>query len=78
MDVKVSLNVVEIILALIVLALILTQSRGSAFSGSFNSDNSSTYRSRRGLEAFVFRLTIAMSTIFLLVSLIAAIVERSV
>ncbi len=77
MDLKTSLNVVEIILAIIVLALILTQSRGSAFSGSFNSDNSSSYRSRRGLEAFVFRLTIAMSAIFLLVSLIAAIYERS-
>ncbi len=77
MDVKVPLAIVQIILALIVLTLVLTQSRGSAFSGSFNSDAGSTYRSRRGLEAFVFRLTIAMGVVFLAVSLLAAIVERA-
>lgn len=77
MDLKSSFAFVQIIVALIVLVLILTQSRGSAFSGSFNSDAGSTYRSRRGLEAFVFRLTIAMSALFLLISLIASLIERS-
>lgn len=72
-----SLATVQIILAAIVILLILTQSRGSAFSGQFNSDPSATYRSRRGLELFIFRLTIAMSIAFVVVSLVAAVVDRT-
>ncbi len=70
------LSIVQIIIDVILLLQVLTQSKGSAFSGSFSSDAGATYRSRRGLEAFVFRLTIAMGVAFVVVSLIAAVVRQ--
>ncbi len=75
MNFNVSFDIVMIILGISLITLILTQSRSSAFSGGFGSDAGSVYRSRRGLELIIFRLTIGLAAAFLLIVLIYAIIS---
>ncbi len=64
------LIIVQIIVALAVSSLILLQAKGTGLGRAFGQ---STYHSKRGVEFIVFRLTIALATIFVLVSLISQI-----
>ncbi len=64
------LNVVQIILAVVLILLVLFQAKGSGFSGAFFSD-SSAYRSRRGVERTLFNFTIALAVIFVLISIVS-------
>lgn len=62
------LNIVEIILSIVLIGVILLQTRGSGFSATFSSD-SSIYRSRRGVEKTLFNFTIGLAIVFVLVSI---------
>ena len=62
------LNIVEIILSIVLIFVILLQTRGSGFSATFSSD-SSIYRSRRGVEKTLFNFTIGLAVVFILVSI---------
>jgi preprotein translocase subunit SecG len=66
--VAVYLNIVEIILSVVLIFVILLQTRGSGFSATFSSD-SSIYRSRRGVEKTLFNFTIGLAVVFVLVSI---------
>ena len=66
------LNIVQIIISLILVAVILLQSKGSSFSGAFSGD-SSVFSSRRGLEKTLFQVTLVLAVVFVLVSIISAI-----
>ncbi len=65
-----SLNVVQIILSVVLILLVLLQSKGSGFSATFASD-SSVYRSRRGVEKTLFNFTVVLAVAFVLVSVIS-------
>lgn len=77
MNFNIPLDIVQIILAVALTVLILLQSRSSAFSAGFSSDAGSVYRSRRGLELLLFRLTIITAGVFLLVVLINAFTSQN-
>ena len=62
---SVVLTVVEVVSALITMMAVLLQHRGTGIGGAFGGEDLS-YRSRRGIERFLFRLTIVMGTIFLI------------
>jgi preprotein translocase subunit SecG len=64
------LNIVEIVVSIVLILVILLQTRGSGFSATFSSD-SSIYRSRRGVERTVFNFTIVLAVIFILVSILS-------
>lgn len=66
-----ALNVIQIVLSIVLILLILVQSKGQGFSGTFSSD-SAIFRTRRGLEKTVFQLTIAIALIFLFISILSA------
>lgn len=66
------LNIAEIIVSIVLILVLLVQSRGAGFNGTFNSD-SSVYRSRRGVEKTLYQLTIALAIIFALVSILSVI-----
>jgi protein translocase SecG subunit len=60
----------QIILSVLLVAAILLQQRGSSLGGAFGGDNfSATFNQRRGAELFLFRLTIALSVLFVLTSI---------
>lgn len=58
------INIIQIILALLLIAVILLQNRGSGLGATFGGD-SNVYRTRRSMEKFLFYATIIISTIFL-------------
>jgi preprotein translocase subunit SecG len=64
------LNIVEIVVSIVLILVILLQTRGSGFSATFSSD-SSIYRSRRGVERTVFNFTIVLAVIFIVVSILS-------
>ena len=70
-----ALDVVQIAVSILLILVILTQSKGSGFSGAFGGDSGSIYRTRRGVEKTLFQFTIGISIVFLFLSIVASIVE---
>jgi preprotein translocase subunit SecG len=68
-----ALYIVEIIVSIVLVIIILLQAKGSGFSGVFGGETSQIYRTRRGLERRLFQFTIAMSAVFILLSLVTSI-----
>ena len=66
------LNIVQIIISIIVIAVVLLQARGSGFSATFSSDTS-IYRTRRGVERTLFNVTIALAVLFVGISILSVI-----
>ena len=65
--------VAEIIVALTLILIIMFQARGAGgLGGIFGGSESSGYRTRRGIEQLLFRFTIILAVIFVLISAISA------
>lgn len=65
------INIVQIIVSVTLIVILLVQMKGEGLSGAFGSDSPVAHQ-RRGLEATLYNLTIALSAIFLLLSLASA------
>lgn len=63
------ITVAQMILAIALIASILLQQRGTGLGGAFGGEVTA-YRSRRGIERTLFRLTIVLAVLFVLFSLI--------
>lgn len=61
-------QIVQILVALVLIGAVLLQTRGSGFSG-FGSSDSSIYRTRRGFERTLFQFTIVLAVFWVLVSI---------
>ena len=59
-----SLNIVMIIGSVLLIALILMQTKGSSFTGAFGSDAGSINRTRRGVEKTLFQFTIGTAAVY--------------
>jgi len=57
------INIIQIVLAALLIVSILLQQRGTSLGGAFGGD-SSIYRSRRGAEKFLFISTIVLAVLF--------------
>jgi preprotein translocase subunit SecG len=64
------INISMIIISLLVIGIILIQVRGQG-GGLFGAAGTS-YRTRRGVELLMFRLTIVLVIIFILLAIISA------
>ena len=65
-------QVAQIIIALVLIVIILLQTKGSSFSGAMGGDSGSIYHSRRGLEKTLFQLTIGLAIVFVAVAVFTA------
>jgi preprotein translocase subunit SecG len=67
------LSVIEIILAVVLTVLVLMQTKGSDLGGFLggSGDSSGSFRTRRGVEATMHRLTIVVSVLFFVNTIIA-------
>ena len=65
------LLVAQMVIAISVGTAILLQARGTGLSSTFGGE-STAYRSRRGLERTLFRLTIVLIVVFVIISLVGA------
>ncbi|RLC71321.1 MAG: preprotein translocase subunit SecG [Chloroflexi bacterium] len=64
------LNIAQIILAVVVIVAILLQVRGGGLGGIFGTQTG-MYRTKRGIERTLFRFTIILIVIFIIVSIFA-------
>lgn len=58
------LNIIQLITAILLIAAILMQSRGTGLGAAFGGEGN-VYRTKRGLEKTLFRGTIVLAVIFL-------------
>ena len=65
-----AINIVMIFISLLLIAVILMQVRGQG-TALFGAAESS-FRTRRGIELALFRFTIALVAIFIIISIISA------
>ena len=71
---EVYLNIIQIIVSVVLIFVVLLQTRGGGFSATFSSD-SSIYRSRRGVEKTLFNFTIGVAVLFVLVSIVSVLAQ---
>lgn len=72
---QIALNIVEIIISIVLVVVIILQSKGSGFGGIFGGrDVLSPLHTRRGLEKVLFQFTIGLVVAFVVVSLINSLV----
>ncbi|NJN98247.1 MAG: preprotein translocase subunit SecG [Anaerolineales bacterium] len=64
----VSIQVIQIIISVAIIALVLLQTKGSGLGGIFGGDGG-VYRTRRGIEKTLFQATIGLTVIFFIISL---------
>ncbi len=64
------LNIAQIILAIVLVVVFLLQVRGGGLGGIFG-QQTGMYRTKRGLERTMFRFTIALVVIFVIISIFA-------
>ncbi len=67
MNIK-SIQIIQIVIAVLLMLAILLQNRGVGLSGIFGGSGN-IYRTKRGLEKKLFFLTIALAVLFFAVSL---------
>lgn len=65
------LQIAQILIAIAVGASILLQARGTGLSSTFGGE-STAYRSRRGLERTLFRLTLVLVAVYVVISIVGA------
>jgi preprotein translocase subunit SecG len=65
------LQVAQIIIALMVIVVVLAQVRGGGLGGIFGGSGESAFRSRRGIERTLFRFTIVLVIIFIILSILS-------
>jgi preprotein translocase subunit SecG len=64
---------IEIFIAVVLIAILVLQARGGGVGGIFGGwGSSSPYRTRRGLERTLFRLTIVMAVLFVIIAMLCA------
>ena len=65
------LQIAQIVIAIAVASSILLQARGTGLSSTFGGE-STAYRSRRGLERTLFRLTVVLIAVYVVISILGA------
>lgn len=63
------LTIMEYVVSVLIIASVLLQHRGSGLGGAFASSGNA-YRSKRGVEKFLFNATIAFAVVLVVVTLI--------
>lgn len=71
---KDGLLVVQIVIALMLSGAILLQTRGTGLGTAFGGSNEQ-YRSKRGIEKLLFRMTFVLLSLFLITSVINLLVR---
>ena len=69
------INIVQIILSLTLIVILLLQMKGEGLSGAFGSDSPVAHQ-RRGLEATLYNITVALAAIFMVLSIASALAPR--
>jgi preprotein translocase subunit SecG len=69
-----AIRLVMIVVSMVLILVILMQTKGSSFSGAFGGDTSSIYKTRRGLEKTLYQFTIGVGVFFVVLAIVCSIV----
>ena len=69
-----ALNIAMIIVSVVLMVLILLQSKGSSFSGAFGGDAGSINRTRRGVEKTLFQFTIGTAGVYVVLAIASSLI----
>jgi preprotein translocase subunit SecG len=67
-----AINIAMIVISVVMIVLILLQSKGSSFSGAFGGDTGSINRTRRGVEKTLFQFTIGTAVFYVLLAIVSS------
>ncbi|MEA2513779.1 MAG: preprotein translocase subunit SecG [Thermomicrobiales bacterium] len=67
-----AIRLVMVIVSIVLILVILLQTKGSSFSGAFGGDTGSIYRTRRGVEKTLFQFTIGVGVLFVILAIISS------
>lgn len=67
----IAINLVMIIISIVLIFILLLQTKGSAFSGNFGQGDS-IQRTRRGFEKTLFQFTIGIAVFFVISAVISS------
>jgi preprotein translocase subunit SecG len=62
-------SVAQTILAIVLIVMIMLETRGSSMGGFLGGGDSPVYRTRRGFERTLFNLTIVVAVLFFIISM---------
>jgi preprotein translocase subunit SecG len=69
------LNIAQILVSILLIALVLLQTRGTGLAVGYSADTS-IFRTRRGVEKTLFQLTIFMGIVWTILSILSVILPR--
>jgi preprotein translocase subunit SecG len=72
----VALRVLQMIVAILLIAAILLQARTQELGGVFGGAQATVFRTRRGLEKTLFQGTIGLAVLFIALSILSALAGR--
>jgi len=72
--VQTALNLVVILVSVVLILVILLQTKGASFSGAFGGDTGGINRTRRGVEKTLFQFTIGAAVVFVLLAMVSTFV----
>lgn len=71
------LNLLQIVISVILIAVILLQVKGSGFGAALGGmSGGSIYRTKRGLERTLFQATILLVVVFIFVSFLSVVSQK--
>ena len=70
-----AISIAMILLSIMLISVILLQTKGSSFSGAFGGGSDSINRTRRGVEKSLFQFTIILATVFVVMAIITSLVN---
>lgn len=70
-----AISIAMILLSIMLISVILLQTKGSSFSGAFGGGSDSINRTRRGVEKSLFQFTIVLAGCFVVMAIISSLVN---
>ena len=70
------LNIAMIIISIALIASVVLQSKGAGLGGLTGADSGGVFSARRGIEKWLFRVTIVFSIIFFVLSMISVMIAQ--
>jgi protein translocase SecG subunit len=70
-----SITIIQLVVAILLTVSILLQNRGSGLSGAFGGDFGGYY-TKRGMEKFLFYLSMALSTVFIFLAIATIVIAN--
>ena len=71
------LNIVEIVVSAVLIVMLIAQSRGTGFTGT-SQDQTTVFRTRRGIEKTLFQATLVLAVLFVAVAIASGLIGNQV